>query len=820
MDNKLYKLMDWPAIEEIVYSESSQPCSILGGHLVKEGYLIQVFRPDAVSVSASVSERKRAIQLEKVDDAGFFAALIPIKKNVKYVLNIEDKNGHITRLRDPYSFGRFDKSEVIFNKFAAGTEYNAYNLLGNKVCEKDGISGVLFRTWAPNALRVSVVGEFNSWDGRIYQMERITDNGIYEIFIPQLEAGQEYMYEIKFKGTNTVLKLDPYARQITQYADAHSVTGEPQAVQDNVKWVKQRKQIKGVNKPLSILEIAYDNIPVNKAKVNYMDIARYITEYVKDTGYTYVLIKGSDSIFEKTGYCYGASGYYAPSSQYGTATDFKHMIKELHNNGIGVIIDFNVAYFGIDIRSIVNYDGGDCYGYLKPRIIEKPQMNITTFAYEKGEVRSFLISAIAMWLDEYNIDGIKITDTATMLYLDYGKNPGEWTPNMYGGNENLDAIEFIKQMNEYVHKRNDGVITIADEKSLWSDVTRNNDNEDSLGFDYKLNDGFNEEFFEFVKQDPLFRKGMYNRVTYEMLYHYKEHFITNLTYEALKDDTLYAMVSGNDDKQRLSDIRAVLGYIYTYPGPVCVSYGNDTGALVSVDDDKMQILSRLEEPAYKQMKAYIKALNTLYTTDNSMYEADSSSDGFEWVDNYNAELTVYSYARYSSDNDMDIVAVNFTPVERKAYELNVPKDGKYKLVFNSDNEEYGGDGKVEAVVVKSAVEADSNDRYKMFVDIPASAMVVYKYEPYTDIEIKEIQIKNEAKAAKVEAEKRVDLARELADKAEEEAVRAANAEKEAKESLRLAQNARKEAEKKALEAVKESERIDEEMKLRLSQLKK
>ena len=255
--------------------------------------------------------------------------------------------------------------------------------------------------------------------------------------------------------------------------------------------------------------------------------------------------------------------------------------------------------------------------------------------------------------------------------------------------------------------------------------------------DYELNDGFNEEFFEFVKQDPLFRKGMYNRVTYEMLYHYKEHFITNLTYEALKDDTLYAMVSGNDDKQRLSDIRAVLGYIYTYPGPVCVSYGNDTGALVSVDDDKMQILSRLEEPAYKQMKAYIKALNTLYTTDNSMYEADSSSDGFEWVDNYNAELTVYSYARYSSDNDMDIVAVNFTPVERKAYELNVPKAGKYKLVFNSDNEEYGGDGKVEAVVVKSAVEADSNDRYKMFVDIPASAMVVYKYEPYTDIEIKE-----------------------------------------------------------------------------------
>ena len=364
------------------------------------------------------------------------------------------------------------------------------------------------------------------------------------------------------------------------------------------------------------------------------------------------------------------------------------------------------------------------------------------------------------------------------------------------------------------------MITIADEKSLWSDVTRNNDNEDSLGFDYKLNDGFNEEFFEFVKQDPLFRKGMYNRVTYEMLYHYKEHFITNLTYEALNHDTLYAMVSGNDDKQRLSDIRAVLGYIYTYPGPVCVSYGNDTGALVSVDDDKMQILSRLEEPAYKQMKAYIKALNTLYTTDNSMYEADSSSDGFEWVDNYNAELTVYSYARYSSDNDMDIVAVNFTPVERKDYELNVPKAGKYKLVFNSDNEEYGGDGKVEAVVVKSAVEADSNDRYKMFVDIPASAMVVYKYEPYTDIEIKEIQIKNEAKAAKVEAEKRVDLARELADKAEEEAVRAANAEKEAKESLRLAQNARKEAEKKALEAVKESERIDEEMKLRLSQLKK
>ena len=821
MDNKLYKLMDWPAIEEIVYSESSHPKRILGGHRTKDGFLVQVFRPDAVQVSISVSERKKKIQMEKVDDAGFFATLIPLRKNVKYVLNIEDKNGIVNVCSDPYSFDDYDEYDTVFNKFMDGTQDKAYQIFGGHECSKDGIAGTLFRTWAPYALRVSVVGDFNNWDGRIHQMERITEHGVYELFIPGLKAGTEYMYEVKFHSRETVLKADPYAMEATRYADAHSVvtTVSSKASQNG----KTKRTTPGVNNAgataLSILEVRLKDVAdIIGSEADYKTMADKLIEYVKATEYTHIQLMSDDSVFSKKGYSYAASGYYVPVTKYGSAHDFKEFIDKMHDADIGVILEWNGAYFGSDMHGIVNFDGGSCYGYLKPGLDKKPYRDVTTFAYDKGEVRSFLLSNLSMWIDEYHIDGIRLTDTATMLYLDYGKRPGEWTPNMYGGNENLDAIEFIKQMNAYIHSKNRNIISIADETSRWPGVT-DTDNE-TLGFDYKLNDGLAEEFREFIKQDPLFRKGMYNRVTYEMLYHYKEHFITNLTYEALKDDTLYAMVSGNDDKQRLSDIRAVLGYIYTYPGPVCVSYGNDTGALVSVDDDKMQILSRLEEPAYKQMKAYIKALNTLYTTDNSMYEADSSSDGFEWVDNYNAELTVYSYARYSSDNDMDIVAVNFTPVERKAYELNVPKDGKYKLVFNSDNEEYGGDGKVEAVVVKSAVEADSNDRYKMFVDIPASAMVVYKYEPYTDIEIKEIQIKNEAKAAKVEAEKRVDLARELADKAEEEAVRAANAEKEAKESLRLAQNARKEAEKKALEAVKESERIDEEMKLRLSQLKK
>lgn len=828
MDNRLYKLMDWPSIEEIVYSESSHPKRILGGHRVKEGFLIQVFRPDAVQISVSVSERKKNVQMEKVDDAGFFAALIPLKKSVKYVLNIEDKQGHTIRCTDPYSMEDYEDTDTLFNKFIEGTEDKAYRLFGGHECEKDGVSGTLFRTWAPYALRVSVVGDFNNWDGRIYQMERITENGIYELFIPGLCAGTEYMYEMKFHGRETAIKADPYAMEATRYADAHSVvtksdvTDKSQAAKStNTGAAKKKTFAKSVNKgAVSVLEVKLKDIAdIIGTDAAYGTIADKLIEYVKAAGYTHIQIMSDDGVFSHKGYSYAAASYYVPLTKYGSAEDFKQLVNSLHKAGIGVILEWNGAYFGSDMRGIVNFDGGSCYGYLKPRLDKKPYREVTTFAYDKGEVRSFLISNLSMWLDEYDIDGIRLTDTATMLYLDYGKNPGEWTPNMYGGNENLDAIDFIKQMNEYIHLHKACAISIADETSRWPGVT--DVDEESLGFDYKLNDGLSEEFYEFIKQDPLFRKGVYNRLTYEMFYHYKERFMSSLSYDALSGSSMYEIASGNSRKSRLEDIRTALGYMYTYPGAKCISLGNDTGALMTGEESVKEAWERLADKDYTQMLKYVAKLNELYKSEPALYELDDKEDGFVWVDNYNAAETVLAYERVSNDESRLLIAVNFTPVLREAYVLHVPYMGRYNLVLDSNSAEYSENAEKESRdVISSSIQADDNGKYKLTISIPSSSIVVYRYEPYSDVEIKELMIKNEAKAAKAEAEKKAEMAKELAIKADEEAKKAAEAEKAAKESLKLAQRARDEAEKRAKEAVKESIRIDEEMQKKLLELKK
>lgn len=829
MDNKLYKLMDWPAIEEIVYSECSHPKRILGGHRVKEGFLIQVFRPDAVQVSVSVSERKKKVQMEKVDDAGFFAALLPLKKQVNYILNIEDKNGIVRQYVDPYSYDDYDTAKNLFNRFTEGTEDKAYELMGGHECEKDGVKGTLFRTWAPYALRVSIVGNFNNWDGRIYQMERITENGIYELFIPGLEAGTEYMYEIKFHGSLTVLKEDPYALEATRQADSHSVvtkkTAAKRIVQNKADTVRNRAGLehkqKTVNRgTISILEVRLKDIAeITGSDTDYSTMADSLIKYVKKTGYTHIQLMSDSNTFSKKGYSYAAASYYVPVTKYGSSDDFRKFIDKLHAASIGVILEWNGAYFGCDVRGIVNFDGGSCYGYLKPGLDRKPYRDVTTFAYDKGEVRSFLISNLSLWLERYDIDGIRLTDVATMLYLDYGKNPGEWTPNMYGGNENLDAIDFIKQMNAYIHTIKPGAVSIADETSRWPGVTEN-DEDTSLGFDYKLNDGFAEELREFIKQDPLFRKGVYNKLTYEMFYHYKEHFMTSLAYDALEGASVYELAAGNSLKSRLSDIRAMLGYIYTYPGTKCLSFGNDTGVLMTGEESVKEALERLTDTEYKKMLAYVGRLNELYKSEKALYELDDSTEGFNWIDNYNAAETVLAYERISEAGEKLLIAVNFTPVSRMDYILRIPAMGRYHLLLNSNSADYCDEESTDSkAVVCSTIQKDDNDNYEVRINLPSSGIVIYRYEQYSELEIKELTIKNEAMSAKLEAEKKAQLARELAIKADEEAKRAAEAERIAKESLKLARKARNEAEKKAEEAAKESIRIDEQMHQKLIELK-
>ena len=487
-------------------------------------------------------------------------------------------------------------------------------------------------------------------------------------------------------------------------------------------------------------------------------------------------------------------GYLAPSHRAGGCDGFKKLVDNFHNAGIGVIMDWNGAYFGTESKGLYDFDGADAYGYLKPSLEKHPDWDVVTFDYKKGAVRSFLMSSVLMWLNDYHIDGIRIDGVASMLYLDYGKQPGTWTPNIYGGNENLDAIEFIKTMNKCIAKRGDGCFTIAEESSGWFAGT-SADNDDSLMFTYKQNSCWTKDFLEFMGTDPLFRKGEYDKLTYGMLYNYGEDFILSLNHDDFREKAFVDMVSGSDEKTHLSDIKAALGFMYAHPGCKMFTAGQDAG-----------------------IEKFMAELNKFYVKNAAMYELDNDPEGFMWLENSNPDETVIAMQRMDSKGNKLVVAVNFTPVKREGYRLHVDVRGKYKEVLNSEWKKFGGDEKVNGQIIRS--DNDGDDMEYIDVTLPGLSVVIYNCEPYTQLELEEIAVLKRAAVAKQEAMKKAAEAERLELAAAEEAKRAVEARQQAEKACREALEAKEEAVRKAEEAARASEEIDIETKKQLEQLKK
>lgn len=822
MNKKLYDLMNWPEIEGIVYSESDSPKSLLGGHVCSEGYLVQVYRPDAVEVTLNIEGRK-SCNMEKVDEGGFFAALISGKKKLSYTLTIEDIKGHKEKYIDPYAFDNISEADV-FRSFLSGTSKDAWNILGSHTRTVNGIEGTLFLVWAPSAVRVSVVGAFNHWDGRLNMMEKIPDTGIFELFIPGIAAGTEYNYEVKYRGGKTVTKVDPYALCTT--SDFTSVVCENTSYNwSDTSWMKNREKKQESQSPMSIYEVsleAWANGMDMKAG-NYRNLADSICQYVKKTGYTHIELMPVAEYVRADMMGYGTTAYFSPTARFGSGEDFKSFIEIFHEAGIGVIMDWNGAYFGDDRLGLSDFDGTALYGNLKPSLEKYPEWKVTTFAYEKPEVRSFLLSSLNYWIDVYHVDGIRIDGAASMLYLDYGKQAGQWTPNMYGGPENLYAESFIREMCKYVHKNFPGVFLAVEESSGWAGVTTSGGDlsEDKcLGFDYKWDYNWKNDFLSFINKDPLFRKGDYGKLTYAMLYHYNEAYILELSHDEFTQDkcSFYNMVSGNEPCDRLADIRAAYGFMFTHPGRKLLCMGQDIGMPDTWSTHNAISKEKLERKEYQQMIKYIGDLNKLYKNNPALYEQDDLSDGFEWLDSTSAQETVIAYVRRDDSGKELTIVVNFTPVSRTGFELGVTKPGKYKEIFNSDDVQYGGKTKVDSSILVSDTIGKFGRDNSIIVDLPASSMVVYEYEPFTDIETKEIAIKKQARIAKEKAESEAQAARLQKERAELEAKRAVEAEKKAKEAAQEALRAKEVAEKKAAAAVRASRRIDAETKKKLEEL--
>ena len=783
MGNRLYDLMDWPSIEGVVYSECDEPMELLGGRICKDGFLIQTFAPDAVEMNVRVDGRKKLYPMEKMDEAGFFAVLLPGRKKVSYTFVKEDVYGKKTEYKDIYSYGRHEcmqallkisqngKSEYNINKFMTGNAQDAYKYMGSHEAVVDGISGMIFGIWAPDARRVSVIGAFNKWDGRVFQMEKDYDTGIFFLFIPDMKPKTPYCYEIKLKDGQVVKKADPYAQSASNdviYASLAGVNPE----EKNFKWTDAGwKQEDTKHKPLSICEIDILDLKDDT-----------IEDRIEALGFNCVEIMNVCAV--RNGSSAETINFYAVNCEVG-GLRLKAFIDMMHKKNISVIIDWNGAFMSQGEYSLVYFDGTHLYDTGKVNLDNHPELNVASFDYSKPQVRSFLMSNIRYWIEEYHVDGLKFSETASMLYLDYGRKPGEWIPNVYGGKENINAVEFIQNVRKMVDSLQKNTILAAEESSGWQFVT-GDIADGGLGFDYKWNDGWKKELVPFIEMDPLFRKGIYGRLTYSMLYQYSDDFIIGFSRNGYgwKKGILKDIVPDNGEDV-LNHVKTALGYMYFHPGKKLINIKECSG-----------------------VEKFVAQMNNLYRNTKALYECDDNPSGFEWADDISAEETVIAVLRRDESGQSVIGAVNFTPVERKEFCIGVDEAGKYTDVLN------------DSVVYESSEHNWNSKDESVFVDLKPLGISLYTYEPYTEIEKERIKIEKETKEALMLAKKEADEAKAVKDAAIERAKQAKEAEIIALAAAKEAEKAEKEAAKKAEEARIACIKIDENAKKKLAELKK
>lgn len=677
MTNKLYNMMNWPKIEEIIYSECDDPHTLLGPKAVGSAVtLLQTFCPGAVKAEVEIEGKKKTYSCEVADEDGFFACLLPISlKNLPmytYCFTMADKS--LVRRKDAYRFAPVITKEDT-ERFKFGVHESVYELLGAHPMTIDGIRGTHFAVWAPNALRVSVVGDFNHWDGRIHQMRRLWDSGIFALFVPDAFPGDNYKFELKLKGGMTYLKADPYGNEAQPRPDNASVITNLSGFDwSDAAFLKQRADA-GENTPISICEVNLGAFL--KEKANYRVIARELIPYLRETGFTHVELMGVLEYPEDGSLGYRVSGYYAPTARYGSPKDFMFLVNELHKEGIGVIIDWVPSGFACDDNGLSFFDGTGLYEHKDPRQGYHAGLGTATFQYGRPQVQNFLMANALFWAEKYHVDGLRLDAVSNMLYLDYGKQHGEWLPNMYGGNENLEAWEFLRKLNDLMKKRFPGVLTIASEEAAAPMVTVPTE-EGGLGFALKWNNGFVQDYLEYIGQDPIFRRFHHNTLTFSMVYQYTENFLTAFSHETLQEgmSSLLDKMPGEKENQ-LANLRLTLAYQFVHPGKKLLYCGGETG-------------EELEE-ADKGLKALLKRLNDLYRTAAPLYESDNEAGGFTWLNSIGAKEGILSFARNSSKGETLLIVANFSGIPMEAV-TGVPEAGKFKELLNTDDVAFGGSG--------------------------------------------------------------------------------------------------------------------------------
>jgi len=685
-------------LERILALVHPDPHAVLGAHPTAHGVVVRVFRPEAERVELLIENEHPRLMTE-THPAGFFEILVTDRTQVfPYHLRIFYAGGKVFTLRDPYTYlptlGNFD--EYLFGE---GRHERLYEKFGAHVRTLGQIEGVSFAVWAPAAEGVSVVGDFNSWDGRLHQMRRLGVSGIWEIFIPDLQPGALYKYEIHHRRALPFLKADPYAFYSEVPPATSSIVYESTYQFDDQAWIEKRASLDHVNSPLSIYEVHLGSwrrvIEENNRSLTYRETAPLLADYVLNMGFTHV------EFLPLKGYPYGGSwgyqvsSYYAPTARFGTPDDFRYLVDYLHGRGIGVIMDWVPAHFPKDAFALGRFDGTALYEHLDPRQGEHPDWGTYIFNYGRNEVRNFLVANALFWINECHIDGLRVDAVASMLYLDYSRSDGRWIPNRYGGRENIEAIEFLKELNTVIHARHPGVLMVAEESTAWPKVSRPV-SEGGLGFDFKWNMGWMHDTLQYFSNDPLYRRFHHNCLTFGFIYAWSENFILPFSHDEvvhMKGSMVNKMYG--DRWQKFANLRALYGYMWAHPGKKLLFMGGETGQWREWNYEQSLDWHLLDEPEHFGIQTLVSDLNRLYHQEPALWEADMNPAGFQWIDADNADSNVISFMRLAPSNGRRMICIcNFAPVVRQGYRLGLPVEGSYRRILNTDDVVYGGSNMV------------------------------------------------------------------------------------------------------------------------------
>jgi 1,4-alpha-glucan branching enzyme len=718
-------------VEAIVGGHHGDPFGILGPHLVrpgrqKGGWQVRAFLPQAET--AEIVLKGATMPMDKFHPEGLFCVVLDTDPGA-YRIRAKLPGGATVEFDDPYRFPPL-VTDFDLHLHAEGTNYEAYRMLGAHIVESLGVSGVRFTVWAPNAEVVSVIGDFNHWDDRRYPMRSRT-SGVWELFIPGLGEGEHYKYGVRSRVHGyRQQKADPYAfgsevppKSASVVRDLSKYTWSDQA------WMDDRAANDLLKRPLSIYEVHLESWmrgPRNE-RLSYRELAHTLVSYVKDMGYTHIELLPIMEYPFSGSWGYQVTGFFTPTSRFGAAEDFMYFVDQCHQNGIGVIVDWVPGHFPKDAHGLAFFDGTAVYEHADPRKGEHKEWGTLIFNYGRNEVRAFLISNALFWLKMYHIDGLRVDAVASMLYLDYSRKAGEWVPNIYGGNENLEAIDFIRRCNELVHTV-PGAVTIAEESTSFPGVSRpvylN-----GLGFTMKWNMGWMHDMLHYFSEDAIHRKFHHNSITFSLLYAFTENFVLPVSH----DEVVYGKRSligkmPGDEWQRFASVRAFLGYMFTHPGKKLLFMGCEIGQYEEWNADASVRWDLLNFAAHRKLQTLSRELNRFYRKEPALWEVDFNHPGFDWIDFRDVENSIIAFARWSEGRkDFLVIVCNFTPMPRSQYRVGVPKPGRYQEIFNTDAEMFGGSNMGNGGEwVKSEAKFFHNHPQSIAITLPPLAVVVFR----------------------------------------------------------------------------------------------